>query len=144
MADLEQSTPEASTSTQSRLERTVNLHVARGIHAFLSVLAVVVVVAAVFAVFDTVTRDFAGFFDHQSQYNVLQQIISNILLIAIAGEIGLLLLYHRTTAAIEVIILVVARKIVSPETSSLEILMSVVALCALIITRTYFLPGQPK
>ncbi len=143
MAEQDLSGPEGIPGTKS-LERRIGSYFARVIHGFLVVLALVVVAAAMFAVFDTVTRDFPAFFEHQNQYNVLQQIISNVLLTAIAAEIGLLLLFHRTSAAIEVIILVVARKIVSPETTALEILLGVIALCALIMVRTYFLPGRAK
>jgi hypothetical protein len=144
MAEQNQPGPESVSGTQSQWARTLGNSLARAIHGFLMVLSFVVVAAAVVALYDTVTRNFPAFFEPQSQYDVLGKIISTVLLIAIAAEIGLLLLSHRTTAAIEVIILVVARKIVSPETTALEILLSVIALCALVIVRSYFLPGRPK
>jgi len=75
---------------------------------------------------------------------VLQKIIENILLVGIAAELGLLLLFHRSSAAIEVIIFVVARKIVSPDITSLDLLLSVAALSGLLVVRFYYLPGKPK
>ncbi|MBA3442804.1 MAG: hypothetical protein H0T92_23385, partial [Pyrinomonadaceae bacterium] len=78
------------------------------------------------------------------EYKVLQQIIQNILLVAIAAELGLLLLFHRTSAAIEVIIFVVARKMISPEVTALDLLICVAALVALIVVRFYYLPGRVK
>lgn len=141
----EPATPQSLDDTQSRFERVFGGYLARGIHGFLSVLAVVIVAAAAIATYDTVTRDFPAFFQPRGdEYNVLQEIISTILLIAIAAELGLLLLFHRASAAMEVIILVIARKIVAPETTALELLLGVLALGGLVIIRYYFLPGRPK
>lgn len=111
---------------------------------FLSVLAVLLLIAAAIMTFEMVVRDFPKLWQPIDEYKALQVIISNILLIAIAAELGLLLLYHRTSAAIEVIIFVIARKTVSPDTSALELLMSTAALAGLLVVRFYFLPGKPK
>jgi hypothetical protein len=67
-------------------------------------------------------------------------IIQNILLVAIAGELALLLLFHRTSAAIEVLIFVIARKMVTPGISGLELLLGTAALAGLIVVRFYYLP----
>ena len=42
------------------------------------------------------------------------------------------------------IIFVIARKIVSPHLSSLDLLLSVAAPRRLLIARFYYLPGRPK
>ncbi|MDQ3687363.1 MAG: hypothetical protein M3430_17455 [Acidobacteriota bacterium] len=45
------------------------------------------------------------------------------------------MLFHRTSSAIEVIIFVIARKIVSPDASALDLILSVAALYALLVVR---------
>jgi uncharacterized membrane protein (DUF373 family) len=126
------------------VERLFNHYLGNAIHIFLSVLALLVLLAAIAGAFDTVVRDFPKLLQPSDEYKVLQQIIENILLVAIAAELGLLLLYHRTGAAIEVIIFVIARKIVSPGITALELLLSVAALGGLLVVRFYYLPGRPK
>lgn len=128
----------------TRFERALNVYVGDTIHMFLSILAILILAAAVMMTFQMVVRDFPKLWQPTDEYKALQVIISNILLIAIAAELGLLLLYHRTSAAVEVIIFVIARKTVNPDTSALELLLSVVALAGLLIVRFYFLPGKPK
>jgi len=125
-------------------EQVLNRYVGNTIHMFLSVLAVLLLIAAAIMTFEMVVRDFPKLWQPTDEYKALQLIVSDILLIAIAAELGLLLLFHRTSAAVEVIIFVIARKTVSPETSALELLMSVAALVALLVARFYFLPGKPK
>lgn len=129
---------------ETAVERIFNVYVGNAIHIFLSILALLVLAAATIAAYDTVVRDFPKLLQPSDEYKVLQQIINNILLVAIAAELGLLLLFHRTSAAIEVIIFVIARKIVSPGISALELLLSVAALSGLLIVRFYYLPGRPK
>jgi len=129
---------------ETRAERVFNIYVGNAIHIFLSVLALLVLVAAAIGAYDTVVRDFPKLLQPSDEYKVLQQIIENLLLVAIAAELGLLLLFHRTSAAVEVIIFVIARKIVTPGVSALEILLSVAALAGLLIVRFYYLPGKPK
>jgi hypothetical protein len=53
----------------------------------------------------------------------LQQIIENILLIAIAAELALLLLFHRAAAAVEVVIFFIARKMVTPGIPAPDLLL---------------------
>ena len=129
---------------ETALERLLNRYLGNAIHIFLSVLALVILVAAIVGAFDTVVRDFPKLFQPSDEYKVLQQIIENVLLVAIAAELGLLFLFHRTSAAVEVIIFVIARKIVSPGITAIELLLSVAALAGLLIVRFYYLPGRPK
>ncbi len=131
-------------SDLSKLEPILNRYVGQTIHLFLSLLAVIILIVAAVATYETLARDFPKLLAPSDEYKVLQQFIENILLIAIAAELGLLLLYHRTSAAIEVIIFVIARKIVSPDASALDVLLSVAALSGLLVVRFYFLPGKPK
>jgi hypothetical protein len=77
-----------------------------------------------------------------SEYDALYQIIQSILLVAIAAELALLLLFHRTSAAIEVLIFVIARKMVTPGLSGFELLLGAVALGGLIVVRFYYIAGR--
>ena len=129
---------------ETRAERAVNRYVGDAIHFFLSLMAVVILAASVLAAYDTVVRDIPQLFAPTDAYKVLQRIIENVLLIAIACELGLLLLLHRTSAAVEVILFVIARKIIEPEVSSLDELLGVVALAGLLVVRFYFVPGSRK
>ena len=70
----------------------------------------------------------------------MHQVIQNILLVAIAGELALLLLFHRTSAAIEVLIFVIARRMVTIGISGLELLLGTAALAGLVVIRYYFIP----
>jgi len=134
----------AAGGAETALERAINRHMGDAIHLFLSLLSILIIAAAVLATYETIVRDFPKLLAPTDEYKVLQDIILNILLIAIAAELGLLLLFHRTSAAIEVIIFVIARKIVSPNLSSLDLLLGVAALAGLLIARFYYLPGRPK
>lgn len=135
---------DSGTGEVTAAEQALNHYVGNTIHMFLSVLAILLLIAAAIMTFEMVVRDFPKLWQPTDEYKALQLIVSDILLIAIAAELGLLLLYHRTSAAVEVIIFVIARKTVSPDTSALELLMSVAALVGLLVARFYYLPGKPK
>ena len=62
----------------------------------------------------------------------------HVLLVAIAAELALLFLFHRTSAAIEVLIFVIARKMVIAGISGLDLLAGVAALTGLVIVRFFF------
>lgn len=126
------------------IERVLNRYAGDLIHLFLSLLALLILAAAAVAAFETVVREFPKLWQPTDEYKALQHVIENILLVAIAAELALLLLYHRTSAAVEVVIFVIARKIVSPDLTAVELLLSVAALAGLLIARFYYLPGKPK
>ena len=141
---------EVSAASSARTGRTpaievfLDRYVGNGIHLFLSLLAIVIVAAAAIATGDILVRDFPQLWRQGNQYDVLHHVIQNILLVAIAGELGLLLLFHRAGAAIEVIIFVVARKMVSPDISGVELLLGTASLAALVVIRFYFIRDQNK
>ncbi len=135
---------ETGAGEETAVERVLNRYVGQAIHLFLSLLAICITAAAIITAVDTVIRDFPLLWQPTDEYSALLQIIQNILLIAIAAEFGLLLLYHRTSAAIEVVIFVIARKMVSPDITVPSLLMGAAALSGLVILRFYFLPGKPK
>jgi hypothetical protein len=132
-------------STQeTALERIFNRYMGNFIHVFLSVLAVLVMVAACISAVEIAYRDFPGLWKAGNEYQTLHQMLQNILLLAIAGELGLLLLFHRASAAVEVVMFVIARRMVATDVTALDLLMGSVALSALLVVRFYYLPGKPK
>ncbi|HKP87399.1 MAG TPA: hypothetical protein VJZ26_14945 [Blastocatellia bacterium] len=143
MAEQEEQ-DETGVKQHPAIERTINRYLGNTILLFLSALSIVMLVAAGITTFDTVVREFPKLWQPTDEYSVLQRIIENILLIAIAAELALLLLFHRTSAAVEVIIFVIARKMVNPEVSALDLLLGAAALAGLIVVRYYYLPGDPK
>ena len=144
MGKDENATDETGVKQHPQVERIINQYVGNTILLFLSALSILVLVAAAIGAFDTVVREFPRLWQHPDEYAALQRIIENILLVAITAELGLLLLFHRTSAAVEVVIFIIARKMVNPEISSLDLLLGATALSGLIIVRYYYLPGDPK
>ncbi len=121
---------------ETTVERLIDRYLGNAIHLFLSVLALMILAAATVAAFDILARDFPKLWQQPNEYEVLHQIIQSILLVAIAAELALLLLFHRTGAAIEVVIFVIARKMVTPGITGLELLLGATALAGLTRHRT--------
>lgn len=135
----------ARTGEAPKLEIFLDKYVGNGIHLFLSFLAVVIVAAAGIAAVDILIRDFPQLWRRTgNEYDVLHHVIQSILLVAIAGELGLLLLFHRAAAAIEVIIFVVARKMVTPDISGVELLLGTASLVGLVAARHYFMRAKDE
>jgi hypothetical protein len=135
---------ETRTGGETKLEKWVEMYLGNAIHLFLSLLALFIFIAAIIATVDTVIRDFPQLWQPVNEYIVLQKLVESILLIAIALELALLLIFHRTTAVVEVMIFVIARKMVSPDTTIVGLLIGTGAVIGLIIVRFYFLPGRVK
>lgn len=126
------------------LERYVNVHMGNFIHVFLTLLAILVMVAASIALFQIVRYGFPQLWRVADEYATLHELLQKILLLAIAGELGLLLLFHRASAAVEVVMFVIARRMVATDVTAFDLLMGSAALSALLVVRFYFLPGKPK
>jgi hypothetical protein len=137
-------TSDASTGGETAVERVFDHYLGNTIHFFLSLLALLILIAAFITTYDTVVRGFPRLWQPTSEYSALQGIIENILLIAISAELALLLLFHRTSAAVEVVIFIIARKMVTPGITALDLLLGAASLAGLIIVRFYYLPGRPK
>src|SRR4029077_14397761 len=90
-------------------ERLFNRYLGNFIHVFLSVLAVLVMAAACISAVELVYDGFPELWKASNEYQALHQLLQNILLLAIAGELCLLLLFHRASAAVEVVMFVIAR-----------------------------------
>ena len=131
-------------SEGTALERVFNRHMGNFIHLFLSVLAVLVFAAACISLFEIVRRDFPQLWRSGNEYQTLHLILQNILLLAIAAELGLLLLFHRTSAAIEVVMFVIARRLVATDVTAFDLLTGSAAMAILLVVRFYYLPSKPK
>jgi hypothetical protein len=134
---------EIGTGEESQAAQVIGNYLGKTTHLFLSALALLMLIAAVVAAYDTVVRDFPALLSPSTdEYAALQKIIGNLLLIAIAAEFALLLLFHRMSAAVEVVVFVVARKTVSPEITAVDLALCAAAIAGLIILRYYYLPGK--
>jgi hypothetical protein len=136
--------PDPEIGEETAVERVLNRYLGHAMHLFLSLLGLLVLAAAGMATVIMLAHDFPKLWQHSDEYSSLQLILQNILLMAIAAELGLLLLFHRTSAAVEVVMFVIARKMVNPTISALELLLGAVGLAALIVVRFYYLPGRPR
>jgi len=103
---------DARTGGETAPERFLDRHLGNTVHIFLSFLAILILVAAAIATVEIIIRDVPMLWRQPSEYEALHQIIQDVLLVAIAAELALLFLFHRTSAAIEVLIFVIARKMV--------------------------------
>ncbi len=133
---------EIGTGEETKVELAIGNYVAMGIHLFLSALAVLLLIAAVIGAYETVIREFPALWQPKDEYSSLQKIIESLLLIAIAAEFGLLLLFRRLSAAVEVVVFVLARKTVNPDISAFDLSLCAAAIAGLIILRFYYLPGK--
>ena len=135
---------DARTGGETAPERFLDRHIGNVIHLFLSLLAILILIAALIATVEIVLRDFPQLWRQSSEYDALHVIIQNLLLVAIAAELALLFLFHRTSAAVEVLIFIIARKMVAPAISGWELLAGVAALSGLVVLRFYYLPSKPR
>lgn len=143
MAKEEPKEKEIGTGEESKAELLISDYMGKGIHLFLSLLALLLLIAAAIATFDTVVREFPKLLTvHQDEYGVLLKVVDNLLLIAITAEFGLLLLFRRLSAAVEVVIFVLARKTVNPDVSAVDLVLCAGAIAGLIVIRYYYLPGK--
>jgi hypothetical protein len=127
----------------SAMEQRLNRHLANGIFFFLSMLALLVMAAAVIGAVEVAYHDMPKLWSGGDEYAALHQLLQKVLLIAIAAELGLLLLFHRPSAALEVVMFVIARRMVATDVSPLDLLVGSAALAGLLVVRFYFLPGEP-
>jgi hypothetical protein len=133
---------QARTGGETAPERFLDRHLGNLVHFFLSLLAVLILAVAAIATVVIIVRDVPMLWRASSDYEALHQIIQNVLLVAIAAELALLFLFHRTSAAIEVLIFVIARKMVISGISGFDLLAGVAALAGLVVIRFYFIPSK--
>ena len=135
---------QARTGGETAPERFLDRHLGNAVHLFLSILAILILVAAAIATVEIIIRDIPMLWRTGNEYDALHEIIQDMLLVAIAAELALLFLFHRTSAAIEVLIFVIARKMVISGISGWELLAGVAALAGLVVIRFYFIPGKAQ
>lgn len=133
---------QARTGGETAPERFLDRHLGNGVHLFLTFLALLILVAAAIATVEIIIRDVPMLWRQVNEYDALHQIMQDVLLVAIAAELALLLLFHRTSAAVEVLIFVIARKMVISGISGLDLLTGVAALAGLVVIRFYFIKPQ--
>jgi hypothetical protein len=132
--------PDARAGGETAPERFLDRYLGNTVHLFLSFLAILILIAAAIATVEIIIRDIPLLWRATSEYDALHEIIQDVLLVAIAAELALLFLFHRTSAAIEVLIFVIARKMVIAGISGLELVAGVAALAGLVVIRFYFIP----
>ena len=143
MAKDEPPESEIGTGEESKAELLIGNYLATVIHLFLSLLAVLLLIGSAIATFDTVVRFFPLMLQApQDEYAVVLRVVEHLLLIAIAVEFALLLLFRRMSAVIEVVVFVLARKTVNPEIGALDLVFCASAIAGLIVIRFYYLPGK--
>jgi uncharacterized membrane protein (DUF373 family) len=137
---------QARSGGETAPERFLDRHLGNAVHFFLSLLAILILGAAAIGTFEIIIRDIPQLWRQQNEYDALHQIIQDVLLVAIAAELALLFLFHRTSAAVEVLIFVIARKMVISGISGLDLLAGVAALAGLVAIRFYWVAPkeQPK
>ena len=135
---------QARTGGETAPDRFLDRHLGNAVHLFLTFLAILILVAAAIATVEVIIRDVPMLWRQVNEYDALHQIIQDVLLVAIAAELALLLLFHRTSAAVEVLIFVIARKMVIAGISGLDLLAGVAALAGLVVLRFYFIQKGTK
>jgi len=143
MAKAEPPESEIGTGEETTAELLISNYLATVIHLFLSLLAVLLLIGSAIATYDTVVRDFPLLLQApQDEYAVLLRVVEHLLLIAIAVEFALLLLFRRMSAVVEVVVFVLARKTVNPEVGAVDLMVYSAAIAGLIVLRFYYLPGK--
>jgi uncharacterized membrane protein (DUF373 family) len=135
---------QARSGGETAPERFLDRHLGNTVHFFLSLLAILILIAAAIGTFEIIIRDIPQLWRQPNEYDALHQIIQDVLLVAIAAELALLFLFHRTSAAVEVLIFVIARKMVISGISGLDLLAGVAALAGLVAIRFYWVAPKEQ
>jgi uncharacterized membrane protein (DUF373 family) len=135
---------QARTGGETAPERFLDRHLGNVVHLFLTFLAILILVVAAIATFEIIIREVPLLWRTPSEYDALHHIIQSLLLVAIAAELALLFLFHRTSAAVEVLIFVIARKMVISGISGWDLLAGVAALAGLVAVRFYFITPKDQ
>ena len=135
---------QARTGGETAPERFLDRHLGNVVHLFLTFLAILILVVAAIATIEIIIREVPLLWRTPSEYDALHHIIQSLLLVAIAAELALLFLFHRTSAAVEVLIFVIARKMVISGISGWDLLAGVAALAGLVAVRFYFIAPKDQ
>jgi len=135
---------QARSGGETAPERFLDRYLGNTVHFFLSLLAILILIAAAIGTVEIIIRDIPQLWRQPNEYEALHQIIQDVLLVAIAAELALLFLFHRTSAAVEVLIFVIARKMVISGISGLDLLAGVAALAGLVAIRFYWVAPKEQ
>jgi len=106
----------------------------KSIKIFELLLAFILLLAVIYFGFSSI----GGFLGKDwSNVDIFYQFISFILLLLVGIELIRLIVLHSITTVLELMILIVARKMLSPDLDSLGIVLSVVALAILVGIKLY-------
>jgi len=135
---------QARSGGETAPEQFLDRYLGNTVHFFLSLLAILILIAAAIGTVEIIIRDVPQLWRQPNEYDALHQIIQDVLLVAIAAELALLFLFHRTSAAVEVLIFVIARKMVISGISGLDLLAGVAALAGLVAIRFYWVAPKEQ
>jgi hypothetical protein len=137
--------PSEMKGESTHAERALNVWASNAIHVFLSLLAVTALAAAAIASVHMVARDIPALWRATGDTaQLLHGFVQDLLMLGIAAELALLLLFHRASAAVEVLLFVIARRLVGEQVNALELLLGSLALSSLIVVRFFFIHDRPK
>ncbi len=103
------------------------------------------IILAIVAVIGVVAFSVSGFSSFLTLHwtsELFYEFISTILFITIGVEVARSLVTHSIESVLELLAFVVARKALKPDTNVYEIAVAVLAFCALVITKYFFM--SPK
>ncbi len=103
---------------------------------------IVLAVIAVLGVIAFSISQFGNFFTIHWSSERFYEFISTILLITIGVEVARSLVTHSIESVLELLAFVVARKALKPDTNVYEIGVAVLAFCALVITKYFFMTNK--
>lgn len=99
----------------------------------------IIVGVIIFGAFSVVALTELNWQDSETMY----EMIYRVLLMVIGVELARLLVTHNLNAILELLAFVVARKMLKPGITSVDILLSVIAFAALLAAQRYLMPRPP-
>ena len=103
---------------------------------------IILAIIAVLGVIVFSISEFSPFITVHWSSELFYEFISTILLITIGVEVARSLVTHSIESVLELLAFVVARKALKPDTNVYEIAVAVLAFCALVITKYFFMTDK--
>lgn len=118
-------------------------------HILEILLAVVVMVVVVLGIIDTmriIWSAYIGDFNNPVEYNQLNDILGQILMLVIGVELVVMLCLHKPVAVLEVLLYAIARKLllIPKSHSMLDLLLGVVAIGGIFAIKKYLVKDEEK
>lgn len=115
-----------------RTEELAATALGRGTRLLFVVVAALLIVAAVGSLAGVAGEALPRVLHDRGERDVLDALVQHVLAVAIAAELGLLLVHHDPRAVVEALIFVIARKMVGPEVSATELVAMSAGLALLV------------